>query len=57
MTRALPSSSGPWIAAVARLDHRPVLAVSVALGLVAVALLVRIAIDPWMSVGYPFITF
>lgn len=57
MTRTSTPPSGPWIASVARLDHRPVLAISVALGLVAVALLVRITIDPWMPLGYPFITF
>lgn len=57
MTRPTATSSGPWIASVARLDHRPWVAVAVAMLLVALALAVRIAINPWMPAGYPFITF
>lgn len=57
MMRPTATSSGPWIASVARLDHRPWVAVAVAMLLVGFALAVRIAINPWMPAGYPFITF
>lgn len=41
----------------ARFEHRPLVAVPLALGLVLLALAMRLAIDPWMPTGYPFVTF
>lgn len=57
MTTTAPQVSRPWVGTVARFEQRPLIALPLALGLVALALAARLAIDPWMPTGYPFVTF
>lgn len=57
MSGGKTDSAGRWLEWLPLLRKRPLLAIAATLGICAAALLIRLAIDPLIPSGFPFLTF